>query len=136
MTLRDNLKGFGARDGAAVVDFEDGRTLCFVPQWRGDSVRRIVRVALFDGDACVACVFGGCFWTAGSVTQTELGQLCDFAIELERDVYRHYCQGRIEEDAWQVRFRTFWKIVIKTRQIAEALGKGQLPVLCEKPEGA
>lgn len=122
------LEGYGGRDGDAVVVFRDGRELRLIPEWRGDSVRRIVTVVLLQNDAPIAGVDAGCFWADGDIDQRELGDYCAFAIDLERSVYRLYRAKKIDESEWQQRFRVFWKIVIKSRQIAAALEHGRFPV--------
>lgn len=129
---RTILKGYGERDGLAVVTFEDGRELQMSPEWRGESVRRILSVQLFGGRRLIARVMAGCFWSENTVSQVELGKYCAFAIDLEREVYRHYRTGKITEEDWQKRFRLYWKIVIKSRQIAAALSLEQLPVAIDR----
>jgi hypothetical protein len=98
-----------------------------VPEWRNDSVRRILSVRLLGQGQVIAQVVSGCFEPLGVINQPELGSYCTFAIDLEREVYRHYRLGKISEDEWQKRFRGYWKIVIKSRQIATALSQSQLP---------
>lgn len=135
MVDREALLGYGVRDGVAVVSFADGRELRLVPQWQGDSVRCLEAVGLvLNGDAiAIACEDG--YWTSGDVAQAELGGYCAFAIDLERQVYRFYRQKKIDEIAWQQKFRSFWKIAIKCRQMMLLLQATSLPVLHEKPEG-
>ena len=128
MIERTSLKGYGERDGLAVVTFVDGRELQFMPQWHHGAVRRIVSVQLMVNNEVEAQAVGGVFWSGSDVSQVELGAYCSFAIDLEREVYRHYRAGKITEDEWQKRFRTFWKIVIKSRQLTTALSHEQLPV--------
>jgi len=127
MIDRALLEGYGARDGVAVVAFKDGRELQLLPEWRNDSVKRIQAVRLLNEGQVIAQVVSGCFESLGLIDQPALGNYCAFAIDLERDVYRHYRLGKISEDAWQKRFRSYWKIVIKSRQIATALSQSQLP---------
>jgi hypothetical protein len=127
MIDRALLEGYGTRDGVAVVAFADGRELQLVPEWRNDSVRRILSVRLLGQGQVIAQVVSGCFEPLGVINQPELGSYCTFAIDLEREVYRHYRLGKISEDEWQKRFRGYWKIVIKSRQIATALSQSQLP---------
>jgi hypothetical protein len=127
MIDRTTLKEYGERDGVAVVTFDDGRELQIIPEWGIDSVKGIEGVHLFDSGEMVAEVRKGSFWSNGKVDQRELGAYCAFAITLEREVYRYYRQGKIAEDEWQKRFRNFWKVVIKSRQVASALAQTQLP---------
>ena len=127
MIDRALLEGFGVRDGVAVVAFTDGRELHFAPEWRNDSVKRIQSVQLFEQGQVIAQVVSGYFGSLGVIDQPTLGNYCAFAIDLEREVYRHYRLGKIVEEEWQKRFRGYWKIVIKSRQIATALSQSQLP---------
>jgi len=124
---RKMLEAFGERDGDAVVVFNNARELKIRPQWEGLSVVEIEEVHLYEGNDLIAGVSGGFFWSKGKVDQHELGRYCAFAIDLEREVYRHYRQGKISEEAWQKRFRPFWKIVIKTRRVADALDQTLMP---------
>ena len=127
MIDRTLLDGYGVRDGVAVVVLTDGRELHLEPEWRNDSVKRIQSVQLFDQGQVMAQVVSGCFGSLGEIDQPTLGSYCHFAIDLEREVYRHYRLGKIAEEEWQRRFRGYWKIVIKSRQIATALTQSQLP---------
>lgn len=127
MIDRALLEGFGLRDEAAVVAFTDGRVLHLIPEWRNDSVKRIQSVHLLDQGQEIAQVVSGGFASLGVIDQPTLGSYCHFAIDLEREVYRHYRLGKIAEEEWQQRFRGYWKIVIKSRQIATALSQSQLP---------
>jgi hypothetical protein len=127
MIDRSLLEGYGARDGVAVVAFVDGRELQLLPEWHNDSVKRIQSVRLLDHGQMIAHVVSGGFASLGVIDQPTLGRYCAFTIELERDVYRHYRLGNISEDEWCKRFRSYWKIVIKSRQIATALSHSQLP---------
>jgi len=134
MIDRDSLVGFGERDGLAVVTFSDGRELRYVPEWRGDSVRRITEVMLLQGNDVIARVEGGHFWSNRGISQQGLGKYCAFAIELERDVYRRYRTKKIEEGEWQENFRIFWKISIKNRQIVATLEQGTFQIKSENGE--
>lgn len=124
---RTSLKGYGEQDGRAVVTFVDGFELQMVPEWKNDSVRRIYEIYLLHHGEICAQIVKGCFETRGEIDQRTLGAYCRFAIDLERDVYRLYRMGKIEEREWQKRFRKFWKIVIKSRQIADTLALAQYP---------
>lgn len=128
MIDRDLLTGYGVRDGVAVLTFSDGYELRFLPEWRHETVRRIHSVLLLFENDIVAELVSGCFASNGKVGQRELAVYCNFAIELEREIYRHYRLRKITEEVWQKRFRLFWKIVIKSRQIASLLALAQLPV--------
>jgi hypothetical protein len=128
MIDRGSLTGYGERDGAAVLTFSGGRELRFIPEWKNDSVKRIHSVLLLDDHELVAEVVSGCFASGGAMGQRDLATYCEFAIDLEREVYRHYRMGKITEQEWQSRFRAYWKIVIKSRQIASALALALLPI--------
>lgn len=128
MIDRDLLDGFGIKGEEAVVTFVDGRALHLLPEWRGDSVRRIRQIQLFESEKVIARVAHGVYDLSSVCSQKELGTYCAFAIELEREVYRFYRIGKIAEEEWQKRFRGYWKIVIKSRQIAAALEQERLPV--------
>jgi hypothetical protein len=129
MIDRNALTGFGQQNGNAVVTFEGGQALCYTPEWRGDSVRRITRIEFSDHGKVVAKVEAGRFWSACGFSQEELAAYCAFAIDLERDVYRRYRAKKIDEVKWQKKYRMYWKIVIKSRQAVAALERGEMPIL-------
>lgn len=122
-----DVKAYGCQDDLAVVAFEDGRELRAQGVWQGDTVRRIEKLTLSCQDREIAGVSGGVFWAHTGVSQKDLGEYVMCGIELERQVYRYYRQGKIAEAEWHDRFRAFWKIMIKTRQIATWLINSQMP---------
>lgn len=128
MIDRELLDGFGIKDEEAVVTFVDGRALHLLPEWRGESVRRIRQIRLYESGKVIAQVEQGIYDLSSVCSQKDLGAYCAFAIELEREVYRFYRTGKISEEEWQKRFRGYWKVVIKSRQIAAALEQERLPV--------
>ena len=129
MIPRTSLEGFGEREGLAVLTFVTGETFQLIPEWQNESVRRILAVQLLaEKNQVIAQVVSGAFWTDGAVDQFELGSYCALAIDLEREAYRHYRTGKIAQEEWEARFRSYWQVVVKSRQIATALAKGQLPV--------
>jgi hypothetical protein len=125
----ETLSGYGFKDGMAVIVFTDGRELKLVPEWRGDRVRCVTKAMLFEHNDLVAVAGSSGFWTAGEISQQVMGQYCAFAIDIERQVYRFYRQKKIDEQTWQHKFRTFWKIAMKCQTLILPLQSASLPVV-------
>ncbi len=121
----DDVEAYGAKDGHAEVVFKDGLRLVFDPVLRRGEVTGLACVRLYR-DGQVLALAGDGFWSSGEVTQANLASRCDAAVLVERQVYRLYRMKKIDEAAWQARFRDFWKVVIKCRRLLERLRSGSL----------
>jgi len=121
-----DIQAFGFRDGYAETLFADGVTLRVSPESPEDPIV-ISKCELIRDGEIVAVATGGKFWAA-STSQTDFASRLGAAVDAERKVYRAYRSGKIDEAMWQDRFRMFWKVMIKCRDI---LGKGTVGALAE-----
>jgi hypothetical protein len=120
------VEAVGYEAGKAVVRFEDGGLLRIEPEPDSDPVR--VRGYRFDFEReGTAEGTATAFWTNGPDQRVVASRMLA-AMEVEREIYRAYRRGGIKEDVWQDRFRSFWKILIRCRQIQGRLAACEIPM--------
>ena len=111
----DRIQAFGFRDAAAETVFEDGLRLRVIPTDLEDPIQ--IEACVLSGKEELTCVAtDGGYWSTG-LTQGQFAERLQAAVQAERQVYRAYRAGRIEESDWQSRFRLFWKVMIRCRAI-------------------
>ena len=118
------IQAFGFREAAADTVFADGIRLRVFPV-EGTNPAVIEGCLVTERDRWVAVASPKAYWSDAwdqGAFATRLGQ----AVEAERQVYRAYRAGRIQEDQWQRSFRMFWKVMIRCRAILDSAEVGAL----------
>lgn len=126
----DGIRAFGFRDGAAETVFEDGTRLRAVPADAEADPVEVAVCVLVEGERVRAGASADGFWSDGMDQGTFAKRLGE-AVEAERRVYRAYRSGKISEDAWQERFRLYWKVMIRCRAILGLVTAGSLPAVAD-----
>ncbi|MCH2663792.1 hypothetical protein MK139_05575 [bacterium] len=120
------IQAFGFREAAADTVFDDGIRLRVVSEDPEANPIDIIACVLSDSDGVRLCATAGGFWSDG-LSLTEFSERLGSAVEAERQVYRAYRAGRVKEADWQGKFRMFWKVMIRCREIQRLATTAVLP---------
>ena len=104
--------------------FDDGVRLRVYPVDLEDPIE--IRACVLNDSNVISIATRDLFWSTGG-KQVDLAAWLEAAVEAERQVYRAYRARRIEEAVWQEKFRLFWKVMIRSRNILGVLAVGALP---------
>jgi hypothetical protein len=118
------IQAFGFRNGCADTVFDDGVRLRVYPVDLEDPIE--IRACVLNDSNVISIATRDLFWSTGG-KQVDLAARLEAAVEAERQVYRAYRARRIEEAVWQEKFRLFWKVMIRSRNILGVLAVGALP---------
>ncbi len=120
-----DIQAFGFRNGGADTVFDDGVRLRVIPCDLEQEPFLIAACVLTDRSGLVAVATPTGYWSSGW-SQPRFAERLSAAVEAERQVYKAFRAGRIEECVWREKFRLFWKVMIRCRLVLGSVSAGRL----------
>ena len=120
-----DIQTFGFRNGGADTVFEDGVRMRVFPADIDHDPITIAACVLTDRAGLRAVGTPAGYWS-NDWSQRSFAKRLSAAVEVERQVYKAYRAGRIEESDWRKTFRLFWKVMIRCRSVLGSVSAGSL----------
>jgi hypothetical protein len=120
-----DIQAFGFRNGGADTVFYDGVRIRVFPHDIEHDPITIAACVLTDRAGLGAVGTPEGYWS-NTWSQRTFAKRLAAAVEAERQVYKTYRAGRIEESVWKEKFRLFWKVMIRCRSVLGSVSAGCL----------
>jgi len=137
------VTNYGERGEVAELKFPDGSDLILVPYRNWGNIEGFDSALLYQSGLLEALAIDrpsryarpeeSGFWSRGKISQQQLAEYWNSAVQVGREVYDNHINGKIDEKTWANQFWGFWRITSEGWITREALQEGRERVFAEKP---